>query len=187
MFARVAAVCRYKPNAAVSQYLAQHSGRYGEQLMPQEHLDGPAVKRVVAYVELVSDADKPAEYGMTATFTAELSDGRRVTAGGHGFGGPRNGIGAIWHRYRGPQLSDDPAEHQRLLHETYHVGLSDIEDAINQALGRDPDQHRPPRLSWGPLQDPLAQAGIEMAEEELIALPLNIELSDQVQTEIARG
>ena len=35
VFARVAAVCRYKPNAAVSQYLAQHSGRYGEQLMPQ--------------------------------------------------------------------------------------------------------------------------------------------------------
>jgi hypothetical protein len=169
--------------------------------MPQEYPDGPAVERVVAYVELdvelVTDADKRAKlqriregegsYGMTATFTAELRDGRRVTAGGHGFGGPRHGIGAIWHRYRGPQLSDDPAEHERLLRETYHVGLSDIEDAINQALGRDPDQHRPPRLSWGPLQDALARAGIEMTEEELIALPLNIELSDQVQTEIAQG
>ena len=99
----------------------------------------------------------------------------------------RDGIGAIWHRYRGPQLSDDPAEHERLLRETYHVGLSDIEDAINQALGRDPDQHRPPRLSWGRLQEALAQAGIKVTEEELIALPLNIELSDQVQTEIARG
>ncbi|MGP0036099.1 MAG: hypothetical protein ACLP4R_16230 [Solirubrobacteraceae bacterium] len=117
---------------------------------------------------------------------ADLDDGRRVTARGFGCGGPRNGLAAIWHRYRGPQLSDDPVENDRLLNETYHVGLSDIEDAINQMLGRDPDQHRPPRLSWGHLLDALADVGIKMTEKELIALPLNIELSDQVKAEIAR-
>ncbi|MGO9907208.1 MAG: hypothetical protein ACLPY3_16060 [Solirubrobacteraceae bacterium] len=123
---------------------------------------------------------------MTVMLAADLDDGRRVTARGFGCGGPRNGLAAIWHRYRGPQLSDDPVENDRLLNETYHVGLSDIEDAINQMLGRDPDQHRPPRLSWGHLLDALADVGIKMTEKELIALPLNIELSDQVKAEIAR-
>jgi len=115
---------------------------------------------------------------MTVTLAADLDDGRRVTAGGFGFGGPRKGIAAIWHQYRGPQLSEDPEENERLLRETYHVGLPDIEHAINQMLGRDPDQHRPPRLSWGHLLDALAEVGIKITEEELITLPLDIELSD---------
>jgi hypothetical protein len=38
------------------------------------------------------------------------------------FRGPHHGIGAIWHRYRGPRLSDDPAENALLLDEPYHVG-----------------------------------------------------------------
>jgi hypothetical protein len=170
---------------------------------------------VIAHVELVSDADErekveqqchrgrssrspeeqarierhildPDHYQMTVTLAAELDDGHRVTAEGFRFGGPRSGVGAIWHRYRGPQLSDDPEENDRLLNETYRVGLPDIEDAINQMLGRDPDQQRPPRLSWNHLQDALTEVGIKVTEDELIVLPLNIELSEQVQAEIAR-
>ncbi len=152
--------------------------------MSQEQPEGRA-SRVIAYVELASGTDKHA-YGMTVRLAADLDDGCRVAAGGFGFGGPRNGVAAIWHRYRGPQLSDDPEEQWRLLNETYHVGVSDIEDAINQMLGRDPDQHRPPRLSWGHLIDALAAVGVTMTEEELIALPLHIELSDEVKAEIAR-
>lgn len=152
--------------------------------MSQEQREGRA-SRVIAHVELASDTDKHS-YGMTVTLTADLDDGRRVTAGGFGFGGPRTGVAAIWHRYRGPQLSENPEEQWRLLNETYRVGLPDIEDAINQMLGRDPDQHRPPRLSWGHLIDALAAVGVSMTEEELIALPLDINLSDQVKAEIAR-
>ena len=176
--------------------------------------EGPAVTRVIARVELVTEADKrakvqrfresawsqqpeelariersildPDTYAMTVTLAAVLDDGRRVTGGGFGFGGPRRGIGAIWHRYRGPRLSDDDAENNRLLHETYHVGVPDVEDAINQMLGRDPGQHRPPRLSWNGLLDALAEVGIEPSEEELIALPLEIELSERVEAELRR-
>jgi hypothetical protein len=112
----------------------------------------------------------PDTCNMNVTLAADLDDGRRFTAGGFGFGGPRKGVGAIWHRYRGPQLSHDPAENDRLPNEAYHVGLPDIEDAINQLLGRDPNQHRPPRISWGHLLEALAEVGIETTEEELIAL-----------------
>jgi hypothetical protein len=175
--------------------------------------DGPVVRRVIAHVELASDAERRAKvdalrkgalargpekqarmersipdsatYKMTVTLAADLDDGRRVSAAGFGFGGPRTGLGAIWHRYRGPQLSDDPAENERLLDASYHVGLPDIADAVNQMLGRDPHQHRPPRLSWGHLRDALAEADIQMTEEELIAIPLELELSDLVKAEIS--
>lgn len=146
-------------------------------MIAQAQPEGRVLRRVIAHVELVNDTDKrarvqrfrescwsrrpdelariersildPDMYNMTVTLAADLNDGRRITAGGFGFGGPRKGVAAIWHRYRGPRLSHDPAENDRLLNEAYHVGLPDIEDAINQMLGRDPNQHRPPRLSWG--------------------------------------
>ncbi len=183
--------------------------------MQQAQPGGAVVRRVIAHVELVSDADKrakvqrfresqwsqrpeelariersildPDKYGMTVTLAGELDDGRRVTGGGFEFSGPRRGVAAIWHQYRGPRLSDDPAENDRLLNETYHVGLPDVEDAINQMLGRDPAQHRPPRLSWSGLLDALAEVGIDATEEELIAVRLDLELSDQVQAELSRA
>lgn len=51
-----------------------------------------------------------------------------------------------------------------------HVpGLTrDIEDSINQMLGRDPKLHRPPRLAWGGLTDALTGTGMVVAEQELI-------------------
>jgi hypothetical protein len=126
--------------------------------------NGPphSVRQVIADVDLETGADKrakvesfrqsdwaqkpaelsrieqnildPTKYLMRVTLTAELADGRRVTVPGFEFSGPRDGVGAIWFRYHGPQLHDDRHEHERLLNETYHVRLSDIEDAIDQML-----------------------------------------------------
>jgi len=48
--------------------------------------------------------------------------------------------------------------------EGYRVQRQDVEDAINQLLGRDPEQHRPPRLSWEPLIELLDREGITVTE-----------------------
>ncbi len=61
----------------------------------------------------------------------------------------------------------------------------DIEEAINQMLGRDPKVHRPPRLAWGGLIDALAGSGIVVGEQELIDAPLTIELSPEARAQIA--
>lgn len=61
----------------------------------------------------------------------------------------------------------------------------DIEDLINQMLGRDPELHRPPRLAWGGLIDALAGTGIVATEQELIEAPLTIELSPEAKAQIA--
>ena len=99
-----------------------------------------SVKQVIAYVDLQSQAAKeakaqrfreshwadkpqelerivagildPAKYQMNVTPTAELDDGQQITGGGFGFSDPRNGVAAIWHRYRGPKLHENPAEHE---------------------------------------------------------------------------
>jgi hypothetical protein len=87
----------------------------------------------------------PGTSAMSVSLAADSSDGRRIATGRRdfGFGGPRRGLAAIRSRYRGPLLSDDPAEHARLLDERYAVGLVDIEDAIDEHLGRVPSG-RPP-------------------------------------------
>ena len=48
--------------------------------------------------------------------------------------GPRTGI---WHRWHGPQLPSDPAEADRIVLLEHRVDLNDIQDGINQMLGRD--------------------------------------------------
>jgi hypothetical protein len=48
-------------------------------------------------------------------------------------------------------------------------------------LGRDPEQHRPPRLSWDTLIQTLADHGLDLAEEQLIALPFRCELAPDVE------
>jgi hypothetical protein len=121
--------------------------------------------------------------------SALLKDGATVTSAGDDFGisTPRRGVGAIWHRYRGPRLSDDPATEAEVLNRRYRVGRADIEDAINQMLGRNPKLHRPPRLSWGQLIDALADAGVTVTEQELIAAPLAIELTPEVQAQLSEA
>lgn len=129
----------------------------------------------------------PERFNLDVRLSALTESGERVRSphADFGIGGPCRGIGAIWHRYRGPQLSRDPDEQTRLLTQTYRVAQSDIEDAINQMLGRDPEQHRPPRLSWGKLIEALANAGVAVTERELIDAPLSLELSPRVKSELA--
>ena len=62
---------------------------------------------------------------------------------------------------------------------TTRVQRRDVEDAINQLLGRDPEQHRPPRLSWHPLIASVREHGVSVTEEELIAMPFVFEFSAQ--------
>ena len=88
--------------------------------------------------------------------------------------GPSRGIGAITKRYAGPPLPEDPDARRRVL-DAYRVQRHDVEDAMNQMLGRDPELHRPPRLSWGPLIELLAEHGKVAFEEELIAMPFLFE------------
>lgn len=52
---------------------------------------------------------------------------------------------------------------------------------INGMLGRDPRLHRPPILAWADLTTALNRASMDIAENALIALPLDIELDDAVE------
>jgi hypothetical protein len=91
-----------------------------------------------------------------------------------GAAGPSRGIAAITKRYAGPPLPEDPDARRRVL-DAYRAQRHDVEDAMNQLLGRDPEMRRPPRLSWGPLIELLAEHGKVVTEEELIAMPFVFE------------
>jgi hypothetical protein len=142
------------------------------------------IARVGAVVEPGRD-DQPDRLAVSAQLFADLVDGTRlrVTRGTMGAGMPRQGIAAIWKRYSGPPLPDDPDQRDRAL-ENYRVTRQDVEDAINQLLGRDPEQHRPPRLSWEPLIELLAGHSITVTDDDLIALPFTFEFSDQLLAEL---
>jgi hypothetical protein len=130
-------------------------------------------------------ANTPTHLSVSARLFAEMTDGTRlrVTRGAMGASMPREGIAAIWKRYSGPPLPDDPLEQERAL-ANYRVTRRDVEDAINQLLGRDPEQHRPPRLSWEPLIELLAGHGITVTDDDLIALPFTFEFSEQLLAEL---
>jgi hypothetical protein len=132
---------------------------------------------------VVDDADRLA---VTGRLFAETSKGERLTCTrlAIGIGLWRRGPSAIWKRYVGPPaLPQDPIERDRFL-DDYRVRSQDIEDAVNQMLGRDPDQHRPPRLSWDTLAELLSAHGVELSESQLIALPFRCELSPEVAAQI---
>jgi len=105
------------------------------------------IATVGAVVEL-GTTNTPTHLSISAQLFAEMIDGTRlrVTRGAMGASmprAPREGVAAIWKRYSGPPLPDDPADRDRAL-ESYRVTRRDVEDAINQLLGRDPEQHRLP-------------------------------------------
>ena len=116
------------------------------------------------------------EWSAEATLFAVSADGSRITAthASMGAAGPSRGIAAITKRYAGPPLPEDPDARRRVL-DAYRVQRHDVEDAMNQLLGRDPEMHRPPRLSWGPVIELLAEHGKVVAEEELTAMPFVFE------------
>lgn len=133
---------------------------------------------------LLTDAD--ADYlELAVTLSAETSTGRHVDANSSfGLAGPLRNLGAIWHQYRGPHSSDDPRGEKDLLERTYRVGPLDIEDGINEMLGRGTDLHRPPVLAWGSLIDVLTAEGIPATEQQLIGTPLTVEFAADVLTAI---
>jgi hypothetical protein len=124
----------------------------------------------------------PHRYEVLVGLSAELTDGRRIRTPGTDFAmsGPCRGIGAIHHRYKGPPLPESEKERRAVL-ERYHVGPWDIESGIDQMLGRDPEQHRPPRLSWENLIRALGNEGIVVSEDDLIAAALTVEYAHEVR------
>jgi hypothetical protein len=71
-----------------------------------------------------------------------------------------------------------------MMFRDHQVDVHDIEDGINQMLGRDPDLHRPPRLSWDRLIKALAAEGVDATEDELINRPLTVELAPEVESDL---
>lgn len=128
------------------------------------------------------------EWSAEATLFAVGADGSRITAthASMGAAGPSRGIAAITKRYAGPALPEDPDVRRRVL-DAYLVQRHDVEDAMNQLLGRDPEMHRPPRLSWGPLIELLAEHGKVVTEEELIAMPFEFEFPAESLRRVREG
>lgn len=137
---------------------------------------------VIVGLDEHDDVDRLA---VSARLFADTDAGTRLTAPRATMGATmwRRGISAIWKRYSGPPLPEEPSEQMRAL-ESYRVQRRDVEDAINQLLGRDPEQHRPPRLSWEPLIALLNREDIHMTEEHLIATPFEFEFSDELIAEL---
>lgn len=135
---------------------------------------------------LLEESDDSDRLELNVSLSAEDTTGRCTDGDGcFGLGSPRTGSAAIWYRDHGPPLPEDPEEEEEAL-KNYRVGRADIEDGINQMLGRDPEQHRPPRLAWGGLIAALARDGIQVSEEELIDAPLTLVLDSEVEAELAR-
>jgi hypothetical protein len=127
----------------------------------------------------------PGRLNVDVSLSAQTSDGQRIPSGRHdfGMGGGKHGINGVWHRYHGPQ-PDDADDLTEYIQRNHHVGPADLEDGINQMLGRDPELHRPPRLSWTNLIKALAEHGIQVTEEDLITVPLTVDLHPEVQAEL---
>ena len=121
-----------------------------------------------------------------ARLYAQLESSERLIACRYamGIGLHRSGPSAIWKQCVGPPpLPSDPVEQERFLAQ-YRVRRRDVQDAVDQMLGRDPEQHRPPRLSWETLIDRLVEAGIDVTEDQLIGLPFRCEFSARLQAEL---
>lgn len=157
---------------AVTAAIEQHAERYTGTHPPEELIEELRARDRLAVV---------------VRLAAEDNGGRLIESASDDFSASfhRRGVAALWHRYRGPRLSEDPDEETEILQRTYRLGVSDIEDCVNQMLGRDPDQHTPPHLAWGNLITALERAGITANEEQLIATPLTVELDDKLEAELA--
>lgn len=137
---------------------------------------------------IVSVAVTSKQWSADATLFAVSAGGRRITVphASMGAAGPGRGIGAATKRYAGPPLPEDPDARQRVLN-AYRVQRYDVEDAFNGLLGRDPEMHRPPRLSWSHLIELLADHGTVVSEERLIAMPFRFEFSAEALAALEQG
>lgn len=63
------------------------------------------------------------------------------------------------------------------VHGTSKMRLSEIREHLDTGLGRDPTLHSPTPLGWSRLVHALIEAGLTVAEADLIDAPLEISLS----------
>ena len=143
------------------------------------------IDHVGAIVHVVVTSDK---WSADAALFAVSADGRRITVtpAHMGAAGPSCGAGAITKRYTGPPLPEEADARQRVL-DAYRVQHQDVEDAINGMPGRDPEMHRPPRLSWGFLIDLLDERGKVASEDELVTMPFVFEFSAEALAALEQG
>ncbi|HWH12192.1 MAG TPA: hypothetical protein VG165_13775 [Solirubrobacteraceae bacterium] len=148
----------------------------------------------IARVGALVGLDRFMEYGadqlpVSAQLFAETPAGNRLSVRRPTIIGPmaRQGHAAVWKDR--PPIPHDPKQTAKLFQawDDYRVRRRDVEDIINYLLGRDPEQLRPPSLSWGPLRELLRHQGILVTEDELIATPFVFEFSDDFLAELASG
>jgi hypothetical protein len=150
------------------------------ELSAREAADGEQPRRVIMM------SGNHENLNLHVSLSAEDSTGRRTRTFGRDFGvsGPRRGV---WHRWHGPPLPEDRVDAERIALREHQVDQADIEDGINQMLGRDPKLHHPPRLSWHNLIRALNASGMPVTEQELIDAPLTVELTPEVQAELDKA
>ena len=61
-----------------------------------------------------------------------------------------------------------------------------LSDGRIRPQGRDPTLDRPPRLSWDRLIAALAASGVRVTEQEMIDVPLEVELTPELESDLAR-
>jgi hypothetical protein len=146
----------------------------------REATDGEQPKRMIMM------SGNPENLSLHVSLSAEDGTGRHTRTLGRdfGIGGPRHGV---WHRWHGPSLPEDRVAADRIVLREHRVDQADIEDGINQMLGRDPKLHHPPRLSWHNLIRALNSAGMPITEQDLIDAPLTVELAPEVQAELDKA
>jgi hypothetical protein len=141
------------------------------------------LERVGAFVEKAASPD-PTRLSVSAALFADTVHGQLLASGGHlSVTMSRVGPGAIWKTYTGPPLPTDPVRRELAL-ARYRVQSNDVRDAVNQLLGKDPEQRRPRRLGWEALIELLARHQILATEEALIDAPFSYVFSDELQAEL---
>lgn len=152
--------------ATVDRIIARVTQWSGVQVLVQED-NGDSDKRDHAALGRAPD-----KLHVSVRLTALTADGASVTSDRDDFGITLPRHVARRQRSRSTALATEKS-------------TRDIEQAINQMLGRDRKLHRPPRLAWGGLIDALAGTGIVVGEQELIDAPLTIEVTPEARAQIA--
>jgi hypothetical protein len=137
------------------------------------------------YDEMGATLRSPDKLRLEVTLSAEDKTGRLIEAtGSFRIGSLHKDLREIRPRYHDSILPADHEEKIAYIERASRVESRNIEDKINARLGRKPGSHRPRRPSWGCLIRALEQVDITVSEEELIALPLTMELDDELRAEM---
>jgi hypothetical protein len=140
----------------------------------------------VAPLFSVEGQTDPRRLAVEVTAFAETTEGERIAPERpHNVTGFwRRGRGAIWKRYSGRPLPSDPVEEEAVL-EQYRLQRQDVEDAINQMFGRDPEQDEVPQSAgWKELIKAVGEKGLDVTLEELKAAPFICEFSPGLMSQL---